>query len=134
MASVATYATEWCGCGSRLEDSLRALGVEWVEVRIERDPGAARFVAGANGGNHTAPTVVYPDEAVAVGPSMAQFKSDLCLGGAVGPVRSTQCRRMAARVGAVAFAERNSGLTLPLNVNTVKTDWSSTARTTGWIQ
>ncbi len=45
---------------------LRALGVPFDEVAVDRDPAAAARVAALNGGHRVTPTVVFGDEAMVV--------------------------------------------------------------------
>jgi mycoredoxin len=61
MAEVTMYSTTWCGYCRRLKLQMDQAGIAYTEVDIERDPEAARFVEGVNGGNQTVPTVVFGD-------------------------------------------------------------------------
>ncbi|MGH3168243.1 MAG: glutaredoxin family protein [Trebonia sp.] len=49
------YTTPWCGFCKNLKRQLARVGVEINEIDIERDPEAATFVEGVNGGNQTVP-------------------------------------------------------------------------------
>ena len=69
MADLTMYTTAWCGFCRRLKLQLDEAGIAYREIDIERDPDAARFVEGVNGGNQTVPTVIYPDETTATNPS-----------------------------------------------------------------
>jgi mycoredoxin len=71
------YTTTWCGFCRNLKRQLARAGVEVSEVDIERDPEAARFVEGVNGGNQTVPTVVFPDGSTMTNPSAAQVQARL---------------------------------------------------------
>ena len=73
------YTTPWCGYCVRLKTGLRSLGVQWQEVDIELNPDAADFVGSVNGGNHTVPTILYPDGTTATNPSIADVKAKLGL-------------------------------------------------------
>jgi mycoredoxin len=52
---------------------LDRAGINYREVNIEHDSAAATFVADANGGNHTVPTVLLPDGAVLSNPTIDQI-------------------------------------------------------------
>ena len=78
------YTTPWCGFCRNLKRQLARSGIELTEVDIERDEAAAEFVMSVNGGNHTVPTVVFPDGGVLVNPSAAQVKARLAEASAVG--------------------------------------------------
>ena len=55
------YSTVWCGYCRRLKLQMDRAGIEYTEVDIERDPEAAAYVEGVNGGNQTVPTVRFAD-------------------------------------------------------------------------
>jgi mycoredoxin len=71
------YCTQWCAFCRRLKSQLARDGIEVVEVDIERDEEAARYVLSVNGGNMTVPTVVFPDGTAMTNPSAAQVKERL---------------------------------------------------------
>lgn len=71
------YTTSWCGFCRRLKTQLARDGIEMIEIDIERDPVAAEFVEGVNGGNQTVPVVVYPDGTVATNPTAKDVKARL---------------------------------------------------------
>jgi mycoredoxin len=71
------YTTTWCGFCRRLKSQLAREGVEIVEIDIERDPEAAAFVEGVNGGNQTVPVVVFPDGTAVTNPSAKEVLSHL---------------------------------------------------------
>ncbi|MGH3669163.1 MAG: mycoredoxin, partial [Pseudonocardiaceae bacterium] len=67
------YTTVWCGYCRRLKAQLDRAGIIVREVDIEEDSAAAEFVASANGGNHTVPTVLMADGALLVNPTIDQI-------------------------------------------------------------
>jgi mycoredoxin len=71
------YTTPWCGFCKNLKRQLAKAGVEINEVDIERDPEAAKFVEGVNGGNQTVPTLLFADGSTMVNPSAAQVQAHL---------------------------------------------------------
>lgn len=71
------YSTTWCGYCRRLKTLLDGEGIDYVEINIERDPNAAAFVEGVNGGNRTVPTVRFPDGSALTNPSLKQVKEHL---------------------------------------------------------
>jgi mycoredoxin len=77
MSQVTMYSTTWCGYCRRLKLQLDQAGIAYKEIDIERNPDAARFVEGVNGGNQTVPVVLFPDETTATNPSLAQVKAKL---------------------------------------------------------
>ncbi len=77
MADVTMYSTTWCGYCRRLKLQLDQAGIAYEEIDIERDPDAAAFVEGVNGGNQTVPVVRYPDGSTATNPTITQVQSTL---------------------------------------------------------
>jgi mycoredoxin len=76
-ASVTMYTTTWCGYCFRLKKLMQREGIAFAEVDIEADPAAAQFVASANGGNQTVPTLKFPDGSTLTNPSGAEVKAKL---------------------------------------------------------
>lgn len=71
------YTTVWCGYCRRLKAQMDRAGIPFTEVDIERDPAAADFVAGVNGGNQTVPTLRLPDGRTLTNPSITQLTDAL---------------------------------------------------------
>lgn len=78
-AALTMYTTSWCGYCARLKKALKAEGIAFAEIDIEADPAAAEFVASANGGNQTVPTLKFPDGSTLTNPSGAEVKKKLRL-------------------------------------------------------
>lgn len=72
--NVTMYSTTWCGYCRRLKGQMDRAGIAYTEVNIENDPESAEFVAKANGGNQTVPTVLFEDGSTLTNPSLAQVK------------------------------------------------------------
>jgi mycoredoxin len=77
MADVTMYSTTWCGYCRRLKLQMDQAGIGYDEIDIERDPDAATFIEGVNGGNQTVPVIRFPDGSTATNPSIAQVRSTL---------------------------------------------------------
>jgi mycoredoxin len=77
MAQVTMYSTTWCGYCRRLKLQLDQAGIAYTEIDIERNPDAARFVEGVNGGNQTVPVIRFPDDTTATNPSLREVQSRL---------------------------------------------------------
>ncbi|MCO1660747.1 mycoredoxin [Pseudonocardia humida] len=74
---VTMYSTTWCGYCRRLKLQMEQAGISYQEVDIERDPAAAKFVEGVNGGNQTVPVVRFPDDSTATNPTLAEVRARL---------------------------------------------------------
>ena len=71
------YSTTWCGYCRRLKMQLDQVGIDYLEIDIERDEDAARFVEGVNKGNQTVPVVLFPDGSTATNPRLGQVQARL---------------------------------------------------------
>lgn len=71
------YTTVWCGYCRRLKAQMDRAGIAFREVDIEHDAAAAEFVASANGGNQTVPTLRLPDGRTLTNPSIDQLTTAL---------------------------------------------------------
>ena len=76
-AAVTMYTTTWCGYCVRLKKLMQREGIDYAEVDIEQDPGAAELVMQANGGNRTVPTLLFCDGSALTNPSIDQVKAQL---------------------------------------------------------
>ncbi len=70
VSELTMYTTTWCGYCARLKTALKAKGISWDEIDIEKDPAAATFVQSVNGGNQTLPTVRFADGSTMTNPSI----------------------------------------------------------------
>ena len=71
------YSTTWCGYCRRLKLQMDQAGIEYIEVDIERDPEAAAYVEGVNGGNQTVPTLRFADGTAMTNPPFAKVAEKL---------------------------------------------------------
>ena len=71
------FTTRWCGYCVRLKSQLDRAGIEFREVDIESNAGAAVLVAQVNSGNLTVPTVLLPDGSALTNPTAAEVGSRL---------------------------------------------------------
>jgi mycoredoxin len=81
MAKIKMYTTEWCGDCRTAKRYLRELGVEYDEVNIEEQEGAAEFVIRANDGKRKVPTFEVDGRTFNLSPFDAKkLKAELGLG------------------------------------------------------
>ncbi|MEB3032155.1 mycoredoxin [[Mycobacterium] nativiensis] len=71
------YTTQWCGYCRQLKAALKNFDIAYDEVDIESDPTAAEFVASANGGNRTVPTLRFADGSTMTNPTGREVKKKL---------------------------------------------------------
>ncbi|MBN9099700.1 MULTISPECIES: mycoredoxin [unclassified Pseudonocardia] len=77
MAQVTMYSTTWCGFCRRLKLQLDQAGISYDEIDIERNPDAATFVEGVNGGNQTVPVIKFADGSTKTNPSLRDVQVEL---------------------------------------------------------
>jgi mycoredoxin len=75
--ALTVYTTSWCGPCRRLKGQLSREGIEYQEIDIERNPGAAEFVMSVNRGNRSVPTVLLPDGTALTNPSVLEIRARL---------------------------------------------------------
>ena len=71
------YSTTWCGFCRRLKLQLDQAGISYDEIDIERNPAAAKFVEGVNGGNQTVPVIKFQDGTTKTNPSLRDVQAEL---------------------------------------------------------
>jgi mycoredoxin len=71
------YTTTWCGYCTRLKRQLERAEIGFMEVDIERNPGAADVVAQLNDGDQTVPTLIFPDGSTLTNPSIREVTAKL---------------------------------------------------------
>jgi mycoredoxin len=76
-SAVTMYTTNWCGYCVRLKKLMQREGIDYSEVNIEIEEGAAELVMKANGGNRTVPTLIFADGSALTNPSIDQVKAQL---------------------------------------------------------
>jgi mycoredoxin len=76
-SAVTMYTTNWCGYCNRLKKLMQREDIDFAEVNIEVEEGAAEVVMKANGGNRTVPTLVFADGTALTNPSIDQVKAQL---------------------------------------------------------
>lgn len=75
--TITMFSTQWCGYCRRLKHRLDREGITYTEIDIETTPGTAEIVEAVNDGNHTVPTVIFPDGTSATNPSLREVKKRL---------------------------------------------------------
>ncbi len=78
-AAIVVYGTTWCPDCRMAKQFLGEHLIQYVWVNIEQDTTAAAEVERLNHGNHSVPTIVFPDGGVLVEPSADQLSEKLGL-------------------------------------------------------
>ena len=76
-SSLTMFTTTWCGYCQRLKKQMQREGIDFGEVDIEQDDGAADLVMKVNGGNQTVPTRLFPDGSARTNPTVDQIREKL---------------------------------------------------------
>ena len=76
-STLTMFTTTWCGYCQRLKRQLERAGIDFGEVDIEQDHGAADLVMKVNGGNQTVPTLLFADGSALTNPTVDQIMEKL---------------------------------------------------------
>jgi glutaredoxin len=76
-AQIMMYTTKYCTDCVRVKAFFDANGVSYIQIPIEDDEDATRFVTQVNRGMHSVPTIVFPDGDVLVEPGWADLRKKL---------------------------------------------------------
>ncbi len=73
-SQIVMYTTNFCADCRRAKAFFDANQIEYVQIGIEGDEDATRFVSQINHGYHSVPTIIFPDGAVLVEPSWEELR------------------------------------------------------------
>ncbi|HEY3311861.1 MAG TPA: glutaredoxin domain-containing protein [Anaerolineales bacterium] len=74
---IVLYGTSWCGDCRRSRAVFAEKGAKYLEIDIDRDPLAARFVREMNNGSQSVPTIIFPDGTILIEPDRATLSKKL---------------------------------------------------------
>ena len=74
-SQIVMYTTEVCSDCRRAKAFFEARHISFVQVGIEGDERATRFVAEINHGFHSVPTIVFPDGSILVEPTWDELQA-----------------------------------------------------------
>ncbi|MEU0518272.1 glutaredoxin domain-containing protein [Streptosporangium sp. NPDC006007] len=77
MDSLTVYSAPWCGHCHRLKAALTRADIPFVEVDVDRTPGAVEIITEIGGGSWLIPTVVLPDGSGLVNPGVQEIRERL---------------------------------------------------------
>jgi mycoredoxin len=76
-SQIVMYTTTVCGDCLRAKAFFEANHISFLQIGIEGDEQATRFVTELNGGFHSVPTIIFPDGAVLVEPSWEDLRKKI---------------------------------------------------------
>jgi thioredoxin reductase (NADPH) len=76
---ITTYSTDWCPDCRRAKRFFADHRIQYINVDIEHDPKAMKFVEEVNSGKRVIPTIVFPDGTILSEPSNVQLAEKLGL-------------------------------------------------------
>jgi len=74
-SSIVMYATEYCGDCKRAKFFFEQNQIAYVNVGVEDNEEAAKFVKTINNGNRSVPTIIFPDGTILVEPSQEELRA-----------------------------------------------------------
>lgn len=76
-SQIVMYTTNICADCLRAKAFFEANQISYLQIGIEGDEEATRFVSEINKGFHSVPTIVFPDGAVLVEPTWEELRRKL---------------------------------------------------------
>ncbi len=76
-SQIVMYTTKVCADCIRAKAFFEANKISYLQIAIEGDEEATRFVTEINKGYHSVPTIVFPDGAILVEPSWEELRRKL---------------------------------------------------------
>lgn len=74
-SQIVMYSTEYCGDCRRAKMYFETNDIPFLQVLLEGDERATRFVAEINRGAHRVPTIVFPDGSILVEPTWEELRT-----------------------------------------------------------
>ena len=74
-SQIVMYTTEVCSDCRRAKAFFEANNIAFMQVMIEGNEQATRFVAEINHGYHSVPTIIFPDGTILVEPSWEELRA-----------------------------------------------------------
>jgi mycoredoxin len=68
------YSTEYCGDCRQAKAFFESKGIGYVNVGLEGNDDATKFVLEVNNGSRSVPTIIFPDGSVLVEPSWEELE------------------------------------------------------------
>ncbi len=76
-SQIVMYTTKVCADCMRAKAFFEANKISYLQIGIEGDEEATRFVSEINQGFHSVPTIVFPDGAILVEPTWEELRRKL---------------------------------------------------------
>ncbi len=73
-SQIVMYTTKVCSDCVRAKAFFEANNIQYLQIGIEDNEAATRFVTEINHGYHSVPTIIFPDGAVLVEPSWEDLR------------------------------------------------------------
>ena len=74
-SQIVMYATEYCSDCRRAKAFFEANGIEYLQVGIEGNEEATKFIINLNKGYQSVPTIIFPDGTVLVEPGWEELRA-----------------------------------------------------------
>ncbi len=76
-SKIIMYSTTWCGDCKRAKKFLDKMGVDYLDIDVDKDEQGREFVMKVNNGARVVPTIIFPDGAVLVEPSTKELRTKI---------------------------------------------------------
>lgn len=78
-SQIVMYTTQYCSDCLRAKAFFEANQIDYLQVSLEGNEEATRFVLNANNGSRKVPTIIFPDGSVLVEPSWEKLREKMAL-------------------------------------------------------
>lgn len=76
-STIVMYSTTWCGDCKRAKKFFKKMGVDYLDIDVDKDEQGRDFVMKVNKGARVVPTIIFPDGAVLVEPSTKELRTKI---------------------------------------------------------
>ncbi len=76
-STIVMYSTTWCGDCKRAKKFFKKMGVDYLDIDVDKDEQGRDFVMEVNKGARVVPTIIFPDGAVLVEPSTKELRTKI---------------------------------------------------------
>ena len=73
-SKIVMYSTEYCGDCRRAKAFFASKSIDYINIGLEGNEEATKFVMEVNNGNRSVPTIIFPDGSILVEPGWEELE------------------------------------------------------------
>ena len=74
-SQIVMYATKYCSDCHQAKAFFEANGIKYLQVGLEDNDEATKFIININKGNRSVPTIIFPDGTVLIEPNWEELRA-----------------------------------------------------------